>query len=139
MVLRGLRDERDSSVDDLGEVVRRDVRRHAYCNTGRSINNQVRDAGREDSGFEGRLVVVRSEVDGVGVDVGKHLPGDAGKARLGVAHGGGWIAVDGAKVSLAIDHGVAEREGLGQADHGVVDRRVAVRMIVAHHVAHNLG
>ena len=65
------------------------------------------------------LVVVRGEVDGVGVDVGQHFAGDAGHAGLGVTHGGGWVAVDGAEVTLAVYKGVAEGEVLREADHGV--------------------
>ena len=58
-------------------------------------------------GSSGGLVVVGGEVDGVGVDVGEHFAGDAGEAGLGVTHGGGRVAVDGAEVALAVDHGVA--------------------------------
>ena len=58
-----------------------------------------------------------------------------GQPRLGVAVGGGIIAVDVAEIALAVDQRVAEREILGEADHRVVDRLVAVRMIFADHVA----
>ncbi len=95
-------------------------------------------AGRTVGSTRG-LVVVGGEVDGVGVDVGEHLAGDAGEAGLGVTHGGGRVAVDGAEVALAVDHGVAHAEGLREADHGVVDGGVAVGMVVAHDVADDLG
>ena len=58
---------------------------------------------------------------------------------LGVTHGGGWVAVDGAKVTLAVYEGIAEAEGLGEADHGVIDGGVAVGVEVAHDVADDLG
>ncbi len=61
------------------------------------------------------------------------------QAALGVTHGGGRVAVDGAEVALAVDEGVAQREGLGQADQGVVDGGVAVGMVVAHDLADDLG
>ena len=51
----------------------------------------------------------------------------------------GGVAVDGAEVALAVYEGVAEGEGLGEADHGVVDGGVAVGMVVAHDVADDLG
>ncbi len=135
----GFVEDGDGGVDDFGEVVRRDVGGHADGDAGAAVDDEVGDARGQDGGLDGGLVVVGGEVDGVGVDVGEHLAGDAGEARLGVTHGGGWVAVDGAEVALAVDHGVAEGEGLREADHGVVDGGVAVGMVVAHDVADDLG
>src|ERR1039457_952042 len=49
-----------------------------------------------------------------------------------------WIAIDGAEIALAIDQGVAHGEGLGHADQGIVDGGIAVRMVLAHHLAGDL-
>ena len=57
------------------------------------------------------------------------------EAALGVAHRRRRVAVDGAEVALAVDERVAQRERLRHPDERVVDRRVAVRVVVAHHVA----
>ena len=59
-------------------------------------------------GSSGGLVVVGHEVDGLHVDVGEHLAGDAHHAALGVTHGRGRIAVDGAEVALAVDQRIAQ-------------------------------
>ena len=80
-------------------------------------------------------VVVLDEVDRVLVDVGEQLRRDRGHARFGVAHRGGRVAVDGAEVALAVDERVAQREVLRQADERVVERLVAVRVVLAHHLA----
>jgi hypothetical protein len=56
-------------------------------------------------------------------------------ARLGVAHGRRVIAVDVAEVALAVDQRIAHREILRQTHQRVVDRLVAVRMEITHHVA----
>src|SRR5438105_4632497 len=45
------------------------------------------------------------------------------------------IAVDRAEVALAVHQGIAQREVLDHADHGVVDRAVAVRVVLAQDVA----
>jgi len=68
------------ALDDFGEVVRRDVGGHADGDAGTAVDDEVGDARGEDSGFDGGLVVVGGEVDGVGVDVGEHFSGDAGEA-----------------------------------------------------------
>ena len=63
---------------------------------------------------------------------------DLGQPRLGVAIGGGIIAVDVAEIALAVDQRIARGEILGETHQRVVDRLVAVRMEVAHHVADDL-
>ena len=60
---------------------------------------------------------------------------DSRQPCLGVAIGGGVIAVDIAEIALPIDQRIAQREILGEADHRVIDRLVAVRVILADHVA----
>ena len=62
-----------------------------------------------------------------------------GHARFGVAHGGGVIAVDVAEIALAVDQRVAQGEILREAHQRVVDRLVAMRMELAHHVADDAG
>ena len=62
-----------------------------------------------------------------------------GEAGLGVAHGGGAIAIDIAEIALAVDQRVALGEILGEAHQGVVDRLVAVRVELADDVADDAG
>src|SRR5699024_8145003 len=97
------------------------------------------DPRREDDRLCGLTVVVGLEVHRVLVDVPHHLHGQRGHLALGVAHGGGAVVAAGAEVPLAVDHRIAHGPRLGQADQGVVDRRVAVRVVVAHGVGHRLG
>ena len=109
----GVVDEGDAGVDDFGEVMRRDVGRHADGDASAAVDDEIGDASGEDGGLEGGLVVVGGEVYGVGVDVGEHFTGDAGHAGFGVTHRGGWVAVYGAEVTLAVYERIAEGKGLG--------------------------
>ncbi len=132
-------DERDRRVDHLAQVVRRDVRRHADRDPRGAVDQQVREARRKDQRFAARAVVVGREVDRVHVEVAQHLGRDPREAGLGVAHGGSRVVVDGAEVALAVDELVAHRELLRHADERVVDRGVAVGVILAHHLADDLA
>ena len=100
---------------------------------------KIGNARGQHRGLEGGLVVVGHEVDGLHVDVGQQLAGDALHAALGVAHGRGRIAVDRAEVPLPVDQRIAQREWLRHAHERVVDGRVAVGMIDAHRLADDLG
>ena len=139
VVLRRLRQHRNRRVQHLGQVVRRNVRRHAHRNARAAIDDQVRHARRQHRRLQRRLVVVRNEVDRIHVDVRQHLARDARQPRLRIPHRRRRIAVHRAEVPLTIDHQVAQRKRLRQPHHRVVNRRVAMRMVVTHHVPHHLG
>ena len=129
----------DDPVDDLGEVVRRDVGRHADGDARRSVDEEVRDRRRQDRRLRRRLVEVGDEVDGVLVEVGHQRFGERFEAGLGVAVGGRAVAVDAAEVALAVDQRVPHVEALRETHEGVVRRRIAMRVVVADDLADDLG
>ena len=120
--------------DDLDEVVRRHVRGHADRDAARAVDEQVRVGGRQHLGLGELVVVVRHEVDDVLVEALGHRQGGGGEPGLGVARRGGAV-VERAEVAVAVDERHAQRERLRHAHEGVVDRRVAVRVQLAHHLA----
>ncbi len=126
-------------VDRLAQVVRRDVRRHADRDAGRAVDEQVRQPRRQDERLLLGAVVVRAEVDRLAIEVREHLVRDLREADLGVAHRRGVVAVDRAEVALAVDQHVAQREVLRHPHDRVVDRGVAVRVVLADHVADDAG
>ena len=138
---RGLRvvDQVDHRVDDLAHVVRRDVGGHADGDAGGAVDEQVGEAGRHDQRLDGGVVEVGPPLDGLLVDVGEQPVGQLLQPRLGVAVGGGRVAVDRAEVALAVDERVAQVPVLHQADQGVVDRGVAVRVVLLQHLADHAG
>ena len=131
----GIVDQSEDRVDHLREMVRRDVRRHADRDPGGAVDEQVREPRRQDDRLLARLVVVRPEVDRVGVDVAEQLGREPREAALGVAHRRRRVVVERAEVALPVDERVAHRERLREPDERVVDRGVAVRVVGAHHLA----
>ena len=75
--------------DDLDEVVRRHVGRHADGDAARTVDEQVRECGRQNLGLGELVVVVGHEVDDVFVEAVGHRQGRAVQPHLGVAGGGG--------------------------------------------------
>ena len=129
----------DAGVDHFREVVRRDVGRHADGDTAGTVDQQIGKARRQHHRLRLAVVIVRLEVDRFLVDVFQQRLGRLGKAGFGVSHRGGRIAVHRAEIALAVDQEDAEREVLRHADHGVVDRLVAVRVVLRHHLADRAG
>ena len=128
-------DQGHAGVDQLAEIVRRDVGGHADRDAAGAVDEEIREAGREDGRLLARLVVVRSEIDGVLVDVGEQRGGGLGQPRFGVAHGGRRIAVHRAEIALPVDEHEAHGEVLRHPHEGVVDRLVAVWVVETDHVA----
>jgi hypothetical protein len=69
------------------------------------------------------------------VDIAQHLGCEWAEPRFRVPHRGGRIVVDRAEVPLPVDQRVAQGEVLRHPDQRVVDRRVAVRVVLTHHLA----
>ncbi len=128
-------DERQTGIDDLAQIVRRDIGRHADRDAGRTVDQQIRKARRQHRRLMLGIVVVGREIDGILVQIVQQCIGDAHHAHLGVTHGRRRVAVHRTEVALPVHQQVAQRKGLRHAHHGVVDRRVAVRVILTHDVA----
>ena len=131
----GVREQGKARRDRLGEVVRRNVGRHPDRDPRGAVHQQVRQPRRQHRRLLLLAVVVGDEVDGLAVDIGEKLGGDARQPALGVAHRRRVVAVDRAEVALAVDERIAHREVLRHPHQRVVDRGVAVRVVLAHHVA----
>ena len=104
-----------------------------------AVGKQVREGARQDDRLLVLFIVGGAEIDRILGDAGKQLGRHIGHARFGVAHGGGVIAVDIAEIALPVDQGVAHREILRQPHQRVIDRLVAMRMELAHHLADDAG
>ena len=119
--------------------MRRNVRRHAHRDAAGAIGQQVRKLRGQHDRLAQRTVIVVAEIYSVLVQTLKQRLGHDGHPRLGIARGRRVVAVDIAEVPLPIDQRVADVEILRQTRHRIVDRGIAVRVIVTHHVARNLG
>ncbi len=123
----------------LAEVVRRDVRRHAHGDAGGPVDEEVREARRQDRRLLRTAVVVVLEVDGVLVDLADHLHRERRHAALGVPRRRGRVVSGRAEVALTGDERIPERPVLDEAHHGVIDGGVAVRVELAHDVTDDAG
>ena len=130
----GVGDEVPGGADHLDEVVRRHVRRHPDGDPARAVDQQVRERRGQHLGLGQLVVVVRDEVDDVLVEAVGHEQRGGGHPRLGVPVGGRAV-VQGSEVAVPVDQRHPQREVLREPDQRVVDRAVAVRVQLAHHVA----
>ncbi len=106
---------------------------------GRAVDQEVRHRRRQHHRLFFRAVVIRPEMNRVLLDFLQQLVGERRQAALGVAKSRRRVAVQRAEVARAVDHQRAQRERLRHAHQRVVNRGVAVRVIITHHVTDDLG
>ena len=125
----------EAGVDDLAQIVRRDVGRHADGDAARAVDQQVGELRRQDLRLALGRVVIGLEVDRVLVEVVEQAVRHLRQPRLRVAHRGGRVGVHRAEIALAVDQRHPHRPVLRHPRQGVVDRGVAVRVVLTDHVA----
>ena len=133
----GLVNQQRAGGRDLPQVVRGNVGRHADGNAGRAVEQHEGQLRGQNHGLLEVAVIVGREVDCPRVHLFKKQTCDRHEARFGVTHGSLRVAVPAAEVALAVDERIAEREALRHAHERIVDRLVAVGMVLAEHVAHD--
>ena len=132
-------DQSKARVHHFAQIMRRNVGGHADGDAACAIDQEVRNARRQNSRLQLRAVIVRLKGDRVLVEIGEQRFGRTGHPAFGVTHGRRRIAVDRAEVALPVDQRHAHGEVLGHPDQGVIDGHVAVRVILTDHVTDDPG
>ena len=115
------------------------VRRNPGREPDRDSKAPVEEPKGQPRGKQHRLiefpVVVLDEIDGALPDLRQQEFGVAGEFRLRVPISGSCISIPGTKVPLPVDQRVAHRERLSEVHQRLVGRAVAVRVVLAEHLA----
>ena len=125
----GLRDEQNRRFNDFGQVVGWNLGRHPDGDAVRAVHQKIRNARGKDQRFFRGFVEIGDEIHGFLFDVGKQFLRDARQAAFRVPVGRRGVAVHRAEISLTVNQRIAHVEALRHAHQGVVNGRVAVRVI----------
>ena len=110
----------------------RNIGRHAHGDAAGAIDQQVRKPRRQNLWLGNRLVVIRLEIDRFPIDIFQQFFCRAVQPDLGIAHRRGTIAVHRAEIALTVHQHETHGEILRHAHHRVVNRGVAMRMVLTH-------
>ena len=86
--------DRAGRIDHLSQIVWRNIGGHADRNTSRAIHQQIRQCCGEDGWLSRAFLVVGHEINGIFVDILKHLFGDRFEFTLSITIRSRRIAVD---------------------------------------------
>ncbi len=128
-----------AALQHLAEVVGGHIGGHTDGDAVGAVDKQVGQLGGQHTGFLALVVVGGHHIDGVLVDIRHQLVAYLLQTGLGVTHGCRRVAVDGAEVTLTVHQRIAHRPVLSQAHQSTIDTRVAVGVVLTHHVAHDAG
>ena len=125
--------------DDFAQIVRRNVGRHADRDAASTVYQQVWKTRRQYQRLLTRTIIIRAEIDSVLIDIFEQRHGRLGQPRLGITHRRRHIGIHRPEIALTIDQHHAHRPVLRHSCQCHVNRTVAVRVIIAHDVADDLG
>ncbi len=123
---------------DFTQVVRRNVCRHADSNARRSVHEQVWKRRGKHQRFVTLLVVCLAHIDGFLFQVFEHHGAELAHLGFRITHRSRAVPIDGTKVSLANRKRITQRKILRHANQGIVDSGIAMRMVFAHHLSHDI-
>ena len=135
----GVVDEHTDAVDDLAQVVGRDIGGHTDRDTAGAVHQQVGESAGQHHGLFGGVIEVGGVVHRILFDVRQHIQAHLAHTSLGITIGGGGVAVDGTEVTVTVDQRIAQREILRHTHQRVVDGGVTVGVIVTQHVTDGGG
>ena len=81
--------------------------------------------------------IVTGEFDRFLVKVFQHLMGQTSESDLGVPHGSSRIAVHRAEIPLAVNQRITQGKVLSHAHDGIVNRSIAMGVVLTDHIPHN--
>ena len=133
--------ERNRRLADLLEVKGADRARHTDGDARIRVDQNRREGNRKQRRLLELAVVIIDEINRILVDIAEQLVADRVELCLCVT-GGGPLHIAGIRlteIALGIDIRVQERLiPAGEADHGIVDRCIAVR-VELHRAADDIG
>ena len=127
-------DQSNDAVNDLTQVMRRNVGSHADRNTVGAVYQKMRKPGRQYHRLFSALVKVWHKVYGIFFNIGQHMHGQLGHLCLGITVGSRAVTVNRTKVTVTVHSRITHREILRHTNQCVIDRRVAVRMVSTQHI-----
>ena len=86
----------------------RNIGRHAHCDTGRAVNQQVGDTGWHNHWNLFGFIIVGDKIDCVFFQVFDQRVGDLGHTDFGVSHCRSGVAVNRTKVTLAVNKHITQ-------------------------------
>ena len=95
------------SADNFAQIVRRNIGCHPNRNTGRTVNQQVRNLGGQHVGNVFGAVIIRRKINSLFIKIRQQVMSNPCHTNLGISHGCGSIPIDRTKIALPVYQGVA--------------------------------
>ena len=126
-----------NSMNHLSQIVRRNVCCHTNSNTGCSVYQKIRIAGRKHRRLFLSLIEVWYKINGIFIDVCEHFHGNFTESCLCISHRSSTVTVDRTKVSMTINKRISCRPVLCHVDQCSVDGTVSMWMVFTHGITDN--
>ena len=124
-----------TGIDYFRQVVCRHICRHTYRDAGRSVYQQIGDAGRHHRRFLQRIIEIVGKIHRFFIQVLHHVLAYLLQARFSVTHGCRAIAVYRTEVPLSVYQRITHSPVLCHTHQGSIYGRIAMRVVFTQHFA----
>ena len=121
------------------KVVGSHVGGHTHGNAGRTVQQQKRKFGGQDSRLFDGIVEVQGHVNRILIDIGDYIFRHFFQFGFGISHCSDRVAVHASEVALAVHKRITLVPPLGEARHGIVHGTVSMRMELTQHFTYDTG
>ena len=128
-------DHADDAINDLTQIVGRDICRHTNCDTAGTIHQQVGDTGRQHGRFFFVFVIVGNEINSVFFNIRQHFRCDLGHTCFGITAGSCAVAINRAEVPMTVYQHITHGEILRHTHHSLINGGITVGVIFTHGIA----
>ena len=95
------------SLNNLPEIMGRNIRCHTYGNSRGTVYKKIWIAGRKHYRLPFCFIKVRLEINCIFVDICQHFHGNLAETCLGVSHGSRAVAIHRTKVSMSVNQRIS--------------------------------
>ena len=129
----------DCRIYKLAQVVRRDARCHTDSNTHLTVKEQVRQPSRKHNRLLLASIVIVTKVNSFFIKISKELVAGTAQSSFRITTRRSGVTIHRAKVTLPLYERISHHPVLCKSHHGVINTRVAMRVVFTHHVSRNTG
>ena len=128
---------RTATIDDLTQIMCRNIRSHTYSDTVTTINKEIRNLSRHYRRLLQSIIEVVDHIDGFLIKVVHNMFTHLTESALRITHSSRRVTIHRTEVTLTINKFITHIPFLTHTNQSAINRRVTMRVVFTKHLTYN--